>query len=463
MATLTFLGAARGVTGSCYLLEGGGARLLVDCGLFQERKFQERNWNPFPVEPSSLSAVLLTHAHLDHCGLLPKLVRDGFRGRIFCTAATAEISRYVLLDSARLQEEDAAFKRLRHEREGRQGPRPVQPLYTEDDAQRTLPLFSAVDFDQSVQPAPGLKAVFLEAGHILGSASVRVELDGVAVLFSGDVGRWERPIIRDPASFQPADYLLVESTYGGSLHENTAGIEQSLAEAVLSTRRAGGNLLVPSFALERTQELLYYLNRLQSSGRIPHVPVFVDSPMAVEVTEVFLRHPELFDEEMRRLMLTGSSPFSFPGLTMVRSVEKSKTLNHLRGTAVIIAGSGMCTGGRIKHHLSANIERRESAVLFVGYQAEGTLGREILDGARAVRIHGQMRRVRARIRRISGFSAHADRAELERWLAPQRRPPKRLFVTHGEPRAAEALAASLRARAGWQPTIPEYGERVQLN
>jgi metallo-beta-lactamase family protein len=277
------------------------------------------------------------------------------------------------------------------------------------------------------------------------------------------VGRWGRPIIRDPASFQPADYLLLESTYGDSLHENTAGIEQELAEAVVSTRQAGGNLLVPSFALERTQEVLYYLNLLQKAGRIPHVPVFVDSPMAVEVTEVFLHHPELFDEQMRRLMQAGSSPFSFPGLTMVRSVEQSKTLNHLRGTAVIIAGSGMCTGGRIKHHLAANIERPESTVLFVGFQAEGTLGREILSGARQVRIHGQTLRVRARIRRITGFSAHADRSELERWLAPQSRPPRRLFLTHGEPQAAESLAATLRGRAGWQVAIPDYEERVELS
>jgi len=463
MATLTFLGAARGVTGSCYLLENGGTRLLVDCGLFQERKLLERNWNPFPVEPASLAAVLLTHAHLDHCGLLPKLVREGFRGKIYCTAATAEIARYVLLDSARIQEEDAAFKRARHQREGREGPHPVLPLYTEEDARRTLPLFSAVNYGRPLQAAPGLSVVFQEAGHILGSASVRVELGGVSVLFSGDVGRWDRPIIRDPAPFQPADYLLLESTYGGSLHENTDGIEQALAEAVLSTRRAGGNLLIPSFALERSQEVLYYLNGLQAAGRVPHVPVFLDSPMAVEVTEVFLHHPDLFDEDMRRLMLTGSSPFSFPGLTMVRSVEKSKTLNHLRGTAVIVAGSGMCTGGRIKHHLSANIGRRESTVLFVGYQAEGTLGRAILSGAKQVRIHGQMHRVRARIKRITGFSAHADRGELERWLAPQSRPPRRLFLTHGEPQAAEALAGVLRARDGWQVSIPEYGEQVELS
>jgi len=437
----------------------------VDCGLFQERKYQERNWNPFQVEPASLQAVLLTHAHLDHCGLLPKLVREGFRGRIFCTSATAEIARYVLLDSARLAAEDAAFKRARHEREGREGPHPAVPLYSEEDVARTLPLFAAASYGRPLEVGAGLTAVFREAGHILGSASVRLEYgrDGArrSVLFSGDVGRWDRPIIRDPAPLEPSDYVLLESTYGGSLHEDTAGIQQALADAVVSTRGAGGNLLVPSFALERTQEVLYYLSRLLAADRIPHVLVFVDSPMAVEVTEVFLHHPDLFDEEMRRLMLTGASPFAFPGLTMVRSVAQSKSLNHLRGTAVIIAGSGMCTGGRIKHHLSAKIGRRESTVLFVGYQAEGTLGREILSGARQVRILGQTHRVRARVRRISGFSAHADRGELERWLQPQRQPPRRLFLTHGEPAAAEALAASIRSR-GWEVHIPSYGERVEL-
>lgn len=437
----------------------------MDCGLFQERKYQERNWNPFQVEPASLQAVLLTHAHLDHCGLLPKLVREGFRGRIFCTSATAEIARYVLLDSARLAAEDAASKRARHEREGREGPHPAVPLYSEEDVARTLPLFAAASYGRPLEVGAGLTAVFREAGHILGSASVRLEYgrDGTrrSVLFSGDVGRWDRPIIRDPEPLEPSDYVLLESTYGGSLHEDTAGIVQALAEAVVSTRRAGGNLIVPSFALERTQEVLYYLSRLLAADRIPHVLVFVDSPMAVEVTEVFLHHPDLFDEEMRRLMLTGASPFAFPGLAMVRSVAQSKSLNHLRGTAVIIAGSGMCTGGRIKHHLSANIGRRESTVLFVGYQAEGTLGREILSGARQVRILGQTHRVRARVRRISGFSAHADRGELERWLQPQRQPPRRLFLTHGEPAAAEALAASIRSR-GWEVHIPSYGERVEL-
>jgi metallo-beta-lactamase family protein len=462
VATLRFLGAARNVTGSCYLLETDGVRLLVDCGLFQERKFQGRNWNPFPVPPSSIHTVLLTHAHLDHCGLIPKLMKEGFRGKVWCTAATAEVARYVLLDSARLQEEDAEFKRARHEREGRSGPHPPAALYTEEEAQRALSLFTPLPYGRSTEVAPGLAAVFQEAGHILGSASVRVEYgrDGArrSILFSGDVGRWDRPIIRDPAVVEPADYIVMESTYGGSRHEDPQGIERSLAEAVTSTARAGGNLLIPSFALERTQEVLYYLNRLLAAKRIPHVLVFVDSPMAVDVTEVFLRHADLFDEEMRRLMMTGASPFAFPGLTMVRSVEQSKSLNHLRGTAVIVAGSGMCTGGRIKHHLAANLDRRESMVLFVGYQAEGTLGREILRGAKVVRLQGRSRRVRARISRITGFSAHADQEELARWLSPLRNPPRRLFLTHGEPEAAEALAAFLRARRGWQATIPSYGE-----
>jgi metallo-beta-lactamase family protein len=464
---LRFLGAARNVTGSAALLEIDGQRLLVDCGLFQERKYKERNWNPFPVEPSSIRAVLLTHAHLDHCGLLPRLVKEGFSGRILATPATADVARFVLLDSGRLQEEDAEHKRWRHEQEGRQGPYPAVPLYTEEDARRVLPLFSGVPYGERVEPVPGVKVSFHDAGHILGSSMIRVEYgDGGArrtIVFSGDVGRWDRPILRNPTVFGQADYLTMESTYGGSRHEDPASIEDLLAEAVLSTRRAGGNLLIPSFALERTQEVLYYLNRLLRSGRIPNVLVFVDSPMAVEVTEVFLRHTDLFDEEMRSLLASGHSPFQFPGLTMVRSAEQSKGINQLRGTAVIIAGSGMCTGGRIKHHLVNNIGRRESTILFVGYQAEGTLGREILEGAKDVRILGRGFRRRARVLKINGFSAHADQDELLRWLAGFKGAPRRLYLNHGEPKSSQAMAALLGERRGWQPVIPSYGETVVLD
>jgi metallo-beta-lactamase family protein len=281
-------------------------------------------------------------------------------------------------------------------------------------------------------------------------------------VFSGDIGQWDKPIIEDPTVFSESDYLVMESTYGDRTHEDPGEIEDLLAEAVNTTHRAGGNLLVPSFALERTQEVLYHLNRLLHSDRIPHLMVFVDSPMAISVTEVFKDHPELFDEAMQELMEEGHSPFSFSGLNMTRSVDQSKAINHIRGTSIIIAGSGMCTGGRIKHHLVHNIYRKESTILFVGYQAEGTLGRQILSGAKEVRILGQTWRRRASIRRISGFSAHADQPALLRWLGGLKRAPRRLFLTHGESEAIRVLAAKIEREKGWTPLAPEYGQRVDL-
>ncbi len=469
-ARLQFLGAAGNVTGSCYLLEHSGSSLLVDCGLFQERKYRDRNWKPFPCSPATIGAVLLTHAHLDHCGLLPKLVREGFNGPIYCTPATAEIARIVLLDSARIQEEDTEFKRRRHRKEGRRGPHPEIPLYTEEDARRTLPLFEPVEYGKPVSLEGGARAAFFGAGHILGSAAIRLELAGGrkadergTIVFSGDIGQWDKPIIEDPTVFEAADYLVMESTYGDRDHEDPGGIDRLLAEAVNTTHRAGGNLLVPSFALERTQEVLYYLNELLEQDRIPHLMVFVDSPMAVSVTEVFKDHPELFDRQMRELMSRGRSPFAFPGLQMIRTVEQSKSINHIRGTAVIIAGSGMCTGGRIKHHLVHNISRKESTVLFVGYQAEGTLGRQILSGAREVRILGTRHRCRARILKISGFSAHAGRSGLLRWLGGLKRPPRKLFLTHGEPQATRALSDTIQKEKGFLLHTPRYGESVVLS
>jgi metallo-beta-lactamase family protein len=466
--SIRFLGAAQNVTGSCYLVEHEDRRVLVDCGLYQERRYRERNWAPFAARPESIDAVLLTHAHLDHCGLLPKLVRDGFSGPIYCTPATAEIARIVLLDSARIQEEDAEFKRRRHEREGRKGPYPEQPLYTEEDAERTLPLFRKVEYDTPLALNNGLKASFFEAGHILGSTTIRLEVTGASgesrsIVFSGDIGQWDKPIIEDPTVFSDADYLVMESTYGDRRHEDPGEIDQLLADAVNATYQSGGNLLIPSFALERTQEVLYHLNRLLREDRIPHLMVFVDSPMAISVTDVFKNHPELFDDPMQDLMQAGRSPFSFAGLKMTRSADQSKAINHIRGTSIIIAGSGMCTGGRIKHHLVHNISRRESTILFVGYQAEGTLGRVILSGAKEVRIMGQMRKRKARIRRISGFSAHADQPGLLRWLGDLKHPPRRLFLTHGEADAIQVLSAKIQQEKGWQPYVPEYGESVGLS
>ena len=463
---LSFLGAARNVTGSRYLLETDNVRLLVDCGLYQEREFRARNWEPFPIPPHTLDAVLLTHAHLDHCGLLPKLVRDGFRGKIYCTAATSEIAQIILMDSAHLQEEDAEFKKKRHKRERRRGPFPEIPLYNIDDARATLPLFSPVEYGERVQIVNGVEAAFYDAGHVLGSSMIKVLVSQAreerSIIFSGDVGRWDRPILQDPSVFNKTDYVVVESTYGDRVHEDPENVGDNLAEIINSTHKAGGNIVVPSFALQRTQEILYYLNNLLIEDRIPHLMVFLDSPMAVNITEVFKRHSELFDKEMTKLVQHKKSPFKFPGLKMVQTVDESKSLNHIVGTIMIIAGSGMCTGGRIKHHLVTNISRPESTILFVGYQAIGTLGRQILDGARNVRILGQHYPVRARIAQIHGFSAHADKDELFRWLSGLKRAPEHTFVTHGENRVAESFAGFLRGKTGWEISVPGYNTKALL-
>ena len=428
---------------------------------------RSRNWEPFPIPPQTLDAVLLTHAHVDHCGLLPKLVSEGFQGKVYCTDATSDIAQIILLDSAHLQEEDAEFKRKRHQREQRTGPFPEIPLYTVDDAEASFTLFESVKYNETVQIGEGVKATFHEAGHVLGSSMIRVTVsqgrEHRTIIFSGDVGRWDKPILKDPSVFNEVDYILVESTYGNRVHEETPDIGDSLATIVNSTWKAGGNIIVPSFALQRSQEILYHLNKLLIEDRIPHLMVFLDSPMAVSITEVFKRHSELFDKEMSWLMRHNRSPFEFPGLKMVETVDESKAINHISGTVMVIAGSGMCTGGRVKHHLVTNIQRRESTILFVGYQAIGTLGRHIVDGAKEVRILGQHYHVRARIAQIHGFSSHADRNELFRWLSELKRAPRRVFVVHGEPEAARDFGEFLREKTDWDISVPEYGAEALLD
>jgi len=457
---LGFFGGAYNVTGSRYLLEANNIRLLVDCGLYQERKLKYRNWEPFTIPPSSLDAVLLTHAHIDHCGLLPKLVREGFRGRIYCTTATSEIAQIILLDSAHLQEEDTEFKRRRHEREKRKGPFPEIPLYTTDDARASFSLFTPVSYEEIVPLGEGIKATFHDAGHVLGSSMIKITVsqqgESRTILFSGDVGRWDRPILRDPSIFSEIDYVMVESTYGDRIHQEPPDVGESLAEIINSTFRAGGNIIVPSFALQRSQEILYHMNELLMENHIPHIMVFLDSPMAISITEVFKRHSELFDKEMSRRIRQNKSPFDFPGLKIVQTADESKALNHISGTIMIIAGSGMCTGGRVKHHLITNITRPESTILFVGYQAIGTLGRQILDGVKQVRILGQHYPVRARIAQIHGFSAHADRNELFQWISGLSSAPRRVFVVHGEPRTIKQFGQFLREKTGWEISTPEY-------
>jgi len=464
---LTFLGAAQNVTGSQYLVQFNNVSFLVDCGLYQERELKGRNWSPFSIPPKSLDAVLLTHAHLDHSGLLPKLVREDFSHAIYCTAATSEITRIMLLDSGKIHEEDTDFKRRRHEREGRKVPYPEIPLYTKDDAEAVYPLFSPIKYGEAVKIGDGVEATFYDAGHVLGSSMVKLRIgqngEERTILFSGDIGRWNKPMLHDPTLFDEADYVIVESTYGDRLLEPPEEAANQLAEVINTNVKKGGNIVIPSFALERAQEILYSLNESLLEERIPNLTVFVDSPMAVSVTGVFEQHPELFDEEMKGLLRQRKSPFDFPGLNLVGTVDESKAINHTAGSNIIIAGSGMCTGGRIKYHLVNNISREESTILFVGYQAVGTLGRHIVNGAKEVRILGQHYPVRARIAQIHGFSAHADRDELVRWLSSLRKPPRRVFVTHGELDASQHLASLIRSSRGWETVIPSYKDQVFLD
>lgn len=464
---LRFLGAAQNVTGSRHFLEANGVGLLVDCGLYQERQFRERNWDPFPVPPESINAVLLTHAHLDHCGLLPKLVKEGFGGRIYCTAATAEIAKIILLDSAKIQEEDAEHKRKRHKRQGRGGKYPEVPLYTTVDAEACFSLFSPVAYRKSVDIGDGVEATFYDAGHVLGSSIIRAKVrqngQERIILFSGDIGRPDRPIVCDPTVFDTADYILIESTYGDRVHKDTKDIKKLIGEVINSTKEAGGNIIVPSFALERSQEVLYYINELLLAKAIEPLKVFLDSPMASRITKVFQHHPELFDEEMAKLVKNHESPFKLQGLEMTGTANESKAINDINGTIMVIAGSGMCTGGRVKHHLVNNITRAECTIMFVGYQAVGTLGRQIVDGAKKVRILGQKYPVKAKVVRVHGFSAHADKDELLEWLKELKSAPRRLFVVHGETKSAGHFGNYVREKTGWNVTVPAYQDEVILD
>lgn len=460
---LGFYGATGNVTGSCYLLQANGMNILVDCGLYQEHDLKDRNWEKFPIPPETLDAVVLTHAHLDHCGRIPRLVLQGYDGPVYCTAATADIAQIVMEDCGKINEEDAAFKRVRHAREGRKGPHTDEPLYTMDDAQEAGKNFMAVDFDRPLELGEGVSVEFVTVGHILGAAACRFVItqgkESRTIVFSGDVGRWDMPILQDPAIIGPVDYLVVESTYGDRIHGETASIPDELAKIVNETADAGGNLLIPSFAVERTQELLYFLALLSADDRIPKLRIYVDSPMATKVNTVFAHHPYLFDSETTRMART----VKVSNVSVVRSAADSKSLNHIRGSVIIISGSGMCTGGRIKHHLCHNIGNPAATVLFVGYQASNTLGRQILDGNKTVRILGEEYDVKARIERITGFSAHADQKELLRWMDSIPNTPRQVFVTHGEPRAAEALKQKILSIKGWNATVPRYQQIVTLN
>lgn len=467
MIQLKFLGAASQVTGSCFLLTTNGLNLLVDCGLYQEREFQARNWEPFPFPPARLDYILLTHAHLDHCGLIPKLVREGFRGQILCTPPSAELLPIVLLDTAKIQEEDAQIKKKRHEKEGRRGPYPEIPLYTVADVEKALSLVQPIDYHLRLKLAPGLEVIFNEAGHILGSAIIEVRVEdnqeSKRLLFSGDLGQWNKPLVRDPEIFERADYLVLESTYGDREHEHPERISDRLTENINRVVARGGNLVIPTFAIERAQELMFHLSCLVRLKKIPQLPVFLDSPMAVSVTNVFGHFLKYLDEESRALFSSGENPFAFPGLKLVQSFEESRLIEKVRGSSIIMAGSGMCTGGRIKQHLVSNISRPESTILFVGYQARGTLGRQILEGQSPIRIYGQMYQVRATVDQIQGFSAHADRTQLWKWLKAFNQPPRKIFLVHGEKEVIQNFAREIIEETDWPVEVPDYLDQYLLN
>lgn len=463
---LHFLGANRQVTGSRYLLRAGGKNILIDCGLFQERKFLSRNWEQSPIPPREVDLLLLTHAHLDHCGLIPKFVREGFRGNILATAPTIDLARLVMEDSARIQVEDAAYKKRRHEKEGRGGTFPEEPLYTPEDAQAAIKQLKLVEYDKALELGEGVSVIYRDAGHIIGSAMLEVFTrdSGVAqkIVFSGDIGPTNRPLLKDPYQIKEADYIVMESTYGDRNHKEVGEEADVLARVVNETIERGGNLIIPTFAIDRAQEILYTFSELAHAKRIPQITVFFDSPMAIKATEIYKRYKGLLDEETHALLKAGKHPFQFPGLHLVRSPAESISINSKGGSSVILAGSGMCTGGRVKHHLRQNISRPESTILFAGYQADGTLGRRILHGDPQVRIHGQDYTVRAKIEELNGLSAHADRRGLMNWLAGFEHPPTTLFLTHGEESAAKSLATHVQETLEWNVDVPEYDSMVDL-
>ena len=444
------------------MVECAGKRILIDCGLYQGgREMDEENAEPFGFDPAAIDMVLLTHAHLDHCGRLPLLVKRGFRGEIVTTAASRELARLVLLDSAHLQEEEARYRARKKARHGNHGN--GEPLYTILDAMNSLEYFGrTAHYNQPVELAPGLRATFLDAGHILGSASIYLEATGAdacSVLFSGDLGNAGRPLLRNPVTPATADVVVMETTYGDRSHKQLKPSVDELYDAIDDTFHRGGNVVIPTFALERAQELLYYLREGIESGRLPRtMQVFLDSPMAISATQIFEHHPECYGAGTAELFREGRDPFGLPGLHFTRDTADSIALNRIGGGAVIMAGSGMCTGGRVRHHLKHNLWRHDCAVVFVGYAARGTLARRIIDGAPLVRIFGEEMPVRASIHTINGFSAHADQAELLAWHKAIGG-VKKTFLVHGDEEAMHVFAKHLH---GGEVIIPQLHREFEL-
>jgi metallo-beta-lactamase family protein len=457
---LTFLGAAGTVTGSKYLLEAADRRVLIDAGLFQGAKeLRLRNWADPPFDPAALDAIVLTHAHVDHCAFLPRLIRLGYRRPVYATPATIDLAGLVLPDSAHLQEEEAGYANEK----GFSKHKPALPLYTAEDAEAALRLMRPLPYHELREIVPGVAVRPSDAGHILGSASLSVRAEERWIVFSGDVGRYGEPILNDPEPIARADWILCESTYGDRLHADEEGSpEEALATAVDAIVERRSVMVIPAFAIGRTQALLYALRELAAAGRIPQIPVAVDSPMAIKATAIFGDHPDAHDAEARALLADGTPPLAYPALRIAAARDQSMALNHAPGPMIIISSSGMATGGRVLHHLRNRLPDPRNIILLVGYQAEGTRGRALQDGKPEVKIHGRMVPVRAEVRQISGFSAHADQGELMRWLGGFQERPKRLFLTHGEDGPRQVLAEVVRERLGWDVGRPQHLEVADL-
>ncbi|MDD2647747.1 MAG: MBL fold metallo-hydrolase [Eubacteriales bacterium] len=462
---LSFLGAAREVTGSCYLVENAGKRILIDCGMEQGRDVYTNQ--PLPVAAGMIDAVLVTHAHIDHTGRLPLLVKQGFSGDIFCTEATADLMSIMLRDSAHIQETEAEWKTRKNLRAGRA---PEEPLYTVRDADNTLRLLKPVRYGERAEIVSGAEARFTDVGHLLGSAAIELFLteDGTSktIVFSGDIGNLHQPILRDPEYIRSADRLIIESTYGNRSHGARPDYLSALTSVIQTTFDKGGNLVIPSFAVGRTQELLFFIRQIKEEGRVkghPNFPVYVDSPLAVEATQIFKESDsDYFDDETCALLRAGKNPISFPNLITSVTADDSKAINNTDGSKVILSASGMCEAGRIRHHLKHNLWREESTVLFVGYQAEGTVGRALVSGEKEVKLFGETIEVKARIETLAGVSGHADREGLLKWANAFEKRPERVYVTHGDEDAALAFADRLENDEGYCATVPYNGEKWDI-
>lgn len=465
---LEFVGGAKSVTGSSYILKDIDFTIMIDCGMFQgKRELSERNHMSLIYDPSSIDAVLLTHAHIDHSGLLPKLVKEGYKNKIYSTKATADLCAVMLPDSAHIQEMDARYINKRNKKLNRSK---IEPIYTVNDAEETIKFFNTVEYGEIIQILPRIKVRFRDAGHILGSSSIEIWIEDknterghLKIVFSGDLGPKNQAIVKDPELIDEADILLLESTYGDRLHKTRENTYSEFMEIINDSYNKKGNIIIPAFAIERTQEIIFTLARLINDKKIPPIPVYIDSPLAISATEIFQNNMECFDEEMKQIIMQGNSPLDFPTLHYTRSTDESKRLNEEATGSIIISASGMCNAGRIKHHLKYNLYKPESSIVFVGYQAEGTLGRRLIDGAKQVKLYGEDVAVKAQIFTLGGFSAHADMNGLTEWTQNIKNSKLKVFIIHGEPLSSEHLADELRTKFGYNVYVPEWGEIFDLS